>query len=65
MAKAFRHRGLGRAIVAEGIRRFYRYGAADVYVETDNSRDAALTLYESVGFAKERDVWVYRKDCAG
>ena len=58
----FRSLGLGRAILAEGLRRLYAQGAQEVFVETDNYRDAAFALYESVGFRVARDVLVYRKD---
>lgn len=58
----FRSLGLGRAILAEGLRRLYAQGAQEVFVETDNYRDAAFALYESVGFQVARDVLVYRKD---
>ena len=58
----FRGLGLGRAILAEGLRRLYRFGADTVYVETDVQRSAALELYEAVGFRVLRDVLVYRKD---
>ena len=58
----FRSLGLGRAILSEGLRRLYAQGAQEVFVETDNYRDAAFALYESVGFRVARDVLVYRKD---
>jgi ribosomal protein S18 acetylase RimI-like enzyme len=60
---ADRHRGqgLGRAIADECVRRLYAKGAHDVYVETDVDRDAALALYEVVGFAVERTILVFRK----
>jgi ribosomal protein S18 acetylase RimI-like enzyme len=58
----FRELGLGRAILAEGLRRLQLYGASQVYVETDNYRNAALELYESAGFRVTRDVLVCRKD---
>jgi len=54
--------GLGRAILSEGIRRLVKHGATRIYVETDNYRDAARALYESIGFRVIRDVLVYRKD---
>jgi hypothetical protein len=34
-----------------------------VFVETDKYRNAALELYQAVGFQVIRDVLVYRKDC--
>jgi ribosomal protein S18 acetylase RimI-like enzyme len=60
----FRHLGLGRAILSEGVRRLYAQGAQEIFVETDNYRDAAFALYQSVGFRVARDVFVYRKDYA-
>ena len=56
--------GLGRAVLAEGLRRLYEQGAQEVLVETDNYRNAAFALYESVGFRVARDVLVFRKDYA-
>ena len=41
--------------------RLRSHGASQVFVETDNYRDAALTLYESAGFRVIRDVLVYAK----
>jgi mycothiol synthase len=58
----FRHLGLGRAILFECLRRLYQHRAEHINVETDNYRNAALELYESVGFRVIRDVWVYGKD---
>ncbi len=58
----YRGRGLGRAIATECLRRMYTKGALDVYVETDLHRDAALSLYESVGYAVQRTIIVLRKD---
>jgi mycothiol synthase len=61
----FRELGLGRAILSEGLRRLYLRGADSVYVETDQYRDAALDLYQAVGFRPIRDVLAYRKDYGG
>ena len=58
----FRHYALGRVALAEGLRRLQAHGALKVYVETDNWRSTAKSLYESMGFVVERDVLVYRKD---
>ena len=58
----FRHLGLGRAILSEGLRRLYEQGAQEIFVETDSYRDAAFALYESVGFRVAKDVLVFRKD---
>jgi ribosomal protein S18 acetylase RimI-like enzyme len=58
----FRGLGLGRAILSEGIRHLHHFGAGVVCVETDKQRDAAMRLYEAVGFRVAKDVLVYRKD---
>ena len=58
----FRGLGLGQAILSDGLRRLRLDGADRVYVETDNYRNAARLLYESVGFRVIQNVLVYRKD---
>ena len=60
--KDFRHLALGRIALAEGLRRLHAHGATKVFVETDNWRSTAKSLYESLGFQVVRDVRVYRKD---
>ncbi|MFN8443501.1 MAG: N-acetyltransferase [Caldilineaceae bacterium] len=64
VAEQYHRHGLGRAILLEGIRRLRAQGAQNIYVETDNYRDAAMALYEAVGFRVHKDVLVYRKDYA-
>ena len=59
-----RGQGLGQLILSEGVRRLYAQGAEQVVVETDNYRDAAFALYESVGFRVRENVLVFRKDYA-
>jgi len=61
VADRYRGQGLGRTIAGECVRRLYAKGALDVYVETDLDRNAALPLYEAVGFRAERSVLVFRK----
>jgi mycothiol synthase len=58
----YRSFGLGRLTLCEGLRRLQLHGARKVFVETDNWRNTAFQLYESVGFQVQRDVLVYRKD---
>jgi ribosomal protein S18 acetylase RimI-like enzyme len=60
--QGFRQRGLGRIVIAEGLRRLHSLGAQNIYVETDNYRNAAFRLYRSFGFQVIQDVLVYRKD---
>jgi len=57
-----RHLGLGRALLTEALERLIQRGAKQIYVETDSFRNAALDLYEAVGFRVIRDVLVFRKD---
>ena len=54
--------GLGRAILTMGLRQLHEHGAREAFVETDNYRDAAFALYESVGYRVQRNVLVYRKE---
>jgi ribosomal protein S18 acetylase RimI-like enzyme len=58
----YRGLGLGRSILSEGLRRLSLCGADRVFVETDRYRNAALGLYEEVGFRPLHEVLVYRKD---
>lgn len=60
----FRRQGLGKALLSEALRRLGLHGARQVCVETDNDRDAALALYESLGFREFRNIVVCRKDYA-
>lgn len=60
----FRRYALGRVTLAEVLHRLSAAGAAEVYVETDNYRDTAMRLYESVGFQTVRNVLIFRKDYA-
>ncbi len=62
VCEGHRRRGVGRALVSEGLRRLRGRGATGTYVQTENYRGPALGLYESVGFRVVRDVWIYRKD---
>ena len=61
----FRKLGLGKQVLCETIRSLRLNGAQSIFVETDNYRDAAFHLYESVGFRVVREVLVYGKDYNG
>ena len=62
--KEYRKLGLGRSLLLEGLCRLQERGAKVMYVETDNYRDEAFMLYQSVGYQVLEDVLVYRKDYA-
>jgi ribosomal protein S18 acetylase RimI-like enzyme len=61
----FRSYALGRVALCEALRRLQQYGAERIFVETDNYRNTAFRLYESIGFRVIRDVMVYGKDYNG
>lgn len=61
----FRRYGLGRLALAEVLHRMQGVGVEVVHVETDNYRNTALALYETMGFEVVREVHVWRKDYAG
>ncbi len=48
---ATRRRGLGRVLVADGLRWLWRHGATRAFVNTQLDNRAAFALYESLGFA--------------
>jgi len=58
----FRKLGLARAILVEGLKRLSAKGATQIYVQTDNYRNAAFQLYASAGFHVIQDILMYRKD---
>jgi len=58
----YRKMGLGKAILAEGLKRLSAKGAAHIYVHTDNYRNAAFNLYTSSGFQVMHNILIHRKD---
>lgn len=57
----FRKFGLGRVALTEVMARLQALGAQTIYVETDNYRDIAFRLYQSVGFEVFQEVLVYKQ----
>jgi len=57
----YRGRGLGRAVVAEGLRRLQGLGARSAAVVTGEGNTAAWRLYERCGFEIERRDYRYTK----
>ncbi|HEU5200371.1 MAG TPA: GNAT family N-acetyltransferase [Ktedonobacterales bacterium] len=55
-------RGLGRALLLEGLRRLQAHGATTAYVDCDGENDPAFQLYEAAGFRIAYKVLKYRKD---
>ena len=50
-----RGRGLGAALVVDGLRWLRRWGAKEVLVNTQEGNDAAVRLYERLGFRLQPD----------
>jgi GNAT superfamily N-acetyltransferase len=49
-AQAHRRKGVGRAVIVEGLRRLHQLGATTAVVFTQCTNAAAIALYESCGF---------------
>jgi hypothetical protein len=62
LRRAFNQTADVQVVLCETIRRLQRLGAEKIFVETDNYRNTAFRLYESVGFQMIHDVLVYRMD---
>lgn len=58
----YRQFALGRVALCEVMDRLLQIGAQSIWVETDNYRDTAFRLYQSLGFEVEKQVMVFRKD---
>lgn len=61
-AAQYRNRALGRVALADVLERMLTLGVRKIFVETDNYRDTAFRLYESLGFRVVDEVWQFRKD---
>jgi len=48
-------RGLGSALVIDGLRWLRRWNATDAVVNTQETNSGALALYEALGFRRQRD----------
>jgi mycothiol synthase len=64
--KPWRRRGLATALIAEALGRLRAegFGSADLWVDADN-QDAALGLYERLGFVTDLTTVAYRKPLVG
>jgi mycothiol synthase len=59
---AFQRKGLGRAIMLEGLHRLQERGMRRAIVSTFEDNPAAINLYESVGFQIINQLGTYEKD---
>lgn len=58
-------RGLGRAVLAEGLRRLAAEGAHTAVVVSNGGRDASQRLYQSAGFRLLDRIFAYERPSAG
>ena len=49
-SKPYQRRGLGRAVITEGLRRLHQLGATTAVVQTQTTNAPAIALYQSCGF---------------
>ena len=60
-APDFRRRGLGQAVLHEGIRRMSAHGAEQVIVIVEAAEQAAVELYTSIGLEQRWNLSLYHK----
>ncbi len=58
----FQRRGLGRAVMLEGLRRLRERGMHRAIVSTIEGNEAGIKLYEAVGFHQDSRFGTYEKD---
>ncbi len=60
-----RRKGLGRAVMLEGMRRLQDFGAEDALITYVGGNEAAARLYESVGFQIVAREYLYGRKLEG
>lgn len=55
----FQGQGLGRAILAEALNRFFQHGARRLFVDAESYNEASQHLYESAGFQETATTYKY------
>jgi len=58
----FQRRGLGKSLLLEAMRRLQSEGMTNADVCTNDDNEAAIRLYESVGFRKSQKLLIYSKN---
>jgi peptide alpha-N-acetyltransferase len=59
VAEGYRHFGIGSTLVNKGIERMIEMGCLEVILETEVTNNAALKLYQKLGFVKEEKMSKY------
>jgi peptide alpha-N-acetyltransferase len=57
--KKYRRQGIGRELVKRAIDLMIANGAQEVVLETEGINTAALHLYESMGFVRDKRIHAY------
>ncbi|KZV83474.1 acyl-CoA N-acyltransferase [Exidia glandulosa HHB12029] len=57
VASTFRKRGIARSLVERAVRKMHVRGATEVVLETEFDNNAALGLYEALGFIREKRLY--------
>ena len=57
----FQRKGFGKSLLFEGLRRLKSEGMTEADVCTNHDNEAAIRLYESVGFQKNKRLLTYKK----
>ena len=58
----FQRKGLGKAVMLEGLRRLLQMGMRAAIVSAEEDNTAAINLYETVGFQVVDRLGTYEKD---
>lgn len=61
---AYRRQGIGKAVIAEGLRRLKARGARTALVYSTGGNDASLALYRSAGFRVVNQEYAFRRTWA-
>jgi ribosomal-protein-alanine N-acetyltransferase len=57
-----RHKGIGTAIIKAGMKAMEDYGAEEFFLEVRKSNEAAVSVYESLGYEARRVLRGYYRD---
>jgi ribosomal protein S18 acetylase RimI-like enzyme len=59
---AYHRKGLGRALLTEGLRRLHTHGARNAHIEVDCDNPAAISLYELIGYKPDYQVLFHGRE---
>ena len=59
---AHRHKGIGTALIKGGMEAMTEYGSSEFFLEVRKGNEAAVTVYETLGFSVRRVLRGYYRD---